>query len=232
MFRKARFFWVYPLVFLLFATASISERSLRIGVILALLGEALRWWADGYVGHVKVNTTQHWRHDPKIGRLITAGPYAYVRHPLYFGTLLIGLGFCVAVRNLPLTLAALALFFFLYHRKAEREEQLILGEWGEAYAAYQRAVPRWWPIHPPYAERHGRWSWQGIRASKEWKTLLWVIIALLAVYFREEWSQEHELFSGDGRFKHVLLAAAAGLLILSDGVLELIVRRRAASSPP
>ena len=222
LFRKARFFWVYPLAIGLFATASTSEPSLRIGIVIVFLGEALRLWANGYVGHVKVNSTHPRRNEPKIGRLITAGPYAYVRHPLYVGTFLIGAGFCVAVRNIPLLLLALAFFLLVYREKATREEQLIAGEWGGEYAAYQHAVPRWVPTVRRYAPRRGQWDWRGIWASKELKTLAWVIVALLGLYFWEEWFRERELFVGKAWLKHTLLVALCLILIASDGAVELV----------
>lgn len=233
LFRKARFFWVYPLAIWLFATARTSEPSLRLGSALVLLGEALRLWANGYVGHRKVNVAGKQRNDPKIGRLITAGPYAYVRHPLYLGTLFIGAGFCVAVRSVPLAVAALAFFLLVYREKANGEEQLILGEWGSDYVAYQRAVPRWLPTFRRYTPRHGQWSWQGVRASKELKTLVWVLAVLLAIYFGEEWLQEHELFVGKNWLKHVILFGLVMVLITSDIVIEVVSRfRRSSRLPP
>lgn len=228
LFRKARFFWVYPIVGVLFLTAVPSELSLRLGVVFVLLGESVRLWADGYVGHVKVNSTEHWRNDPKIGRLVTAGPYAYVRHPLYVGTFLIGVGFCVVAKSLLLAVAALVFFLLVYDRKAAQEERTILGEWGEAYAAYQRAIPRWLPRFRPYPHRDGQWSWAGIRASKEWKTLLWVIVLLLGLYFWEEWLQEHELFTQGKWLKHASLLALLVALVVSDGMIELVRRWRKA----
>ncbi len=226
LFRKARFFWVYPLAIWLFMTARTSEPSLRLGIALVLLGEALRLWANGYVGHVKVNVAQPWRNAPKIGYLITAGPYAYVRHPLYLGTFLIGAGFCVAVSSILLGLVALMFFLIVYQEKARDEERLIRGEWGADYVSYQQAVPPWLPTFRRYAQRDGQWSWQGIRASKELKTVAWVIVALLAVYLREEWLQEHHLFVGKDWLKHIVLVGFLIVLIASDGVLELVGRLR------
>lgn len=221
--RKPRFFWIYPLAIWLFATASISEPSLRLGVAIALLGEAVRLWANGYVGHVKVNWTDN--AEPKKGTLITAGPYAYVRNPLYVGTFLVGLGFCVVVRNVWLAAGGIVLFIMLYRRKAIRETELILGEWGDAYAAYQRAVPAWFPSLRRYPDRQGQWSWKGIAASKEPKTLIWVIVGLIALYFREELWQEQGPFAADNLLKHVALAVVLVSLMVTDGILEL--RRRA-----
>ena len=228
LFRNARFFWVYPLAVALFATASTSETSLRLGVILVFLGEAVRVWADGYVGHVKVNAKQPWRQDQQSGHLITAGPYAYVRHPLYVGTFLIGVGFSIAARSLPLAVASLAFFLLVYPKKARREEQLILQEWGADYASYQTLVPRWWPTFRRYPSPHGQWSWQGIRASKEWKTLLWVIVALLAIYLWEEWFHEREIFTDAQWVKQTILVGLIVVLVASDGIIELVSRSGAA----
>lgn len=221
--RKPRFFWIYPLAAWLFATASISEPSLRLGVAIALLGEAVRLWANGYVGHVKVNWTD--KAEPKKGTLITAGPYAYVRNPLYVGTFLVGLGFCVVVRNVWWVAGGIVLFVMLYRRKAIREAELIQGEWGDVYAAYQRAVPAWFPSLRRYPDRQGRWSWKGIAASKEPKTLIWVIVGLIALYFREELWQQQEPFAPDNVVKRVALAVVLVSLMATDGILEL--RRRA-----
>ena len=222
LFRKPRFFWVYPLAVWVFLTANTTEGSLRLGVLVALAGEALRMWANGYVGHRKVNVTQKWRGDAKIGRLITAGPYAHVRNPLYVGTWLIGAGVCLAVRSLAAALGALAVFWWLYGRKVHQEEQLILDEVGQDYEAYCQTVPRWIPSLRRAAHQSGQqWSWQGIWASKELKTFLWVIVVFLALYFREEYLQEHELFSAEHRWKHFFLLIALVGLMAGDGIMEL-----------
>lgn len=228
--RKIRFFLVYPLVACLFLTANISEWSLRIGLVFVILGEAIRVWANGFVGHRKVNYTQAWRNDPKIGRLITAGPYAFVRHPLYLGTFLIGVGFCIAVQNLFVALGAMLLFSIIYHRKVQREEVIIRGEWGSEFEAYCRSVPRWWPFHRPHASGVGCWSWKGIWESKEIKTVLWVAAAYLALYIWEEGWQEREWFSPEKSAKHLALAAGFVALIASDGILELADRLKRRTS--
>ena len=233
--RKPRFFWVYPLAIWIFLAANTSEFSLRLGAALVLLGEALRLWANGYVGHVKVNCTQKWRNEPKMGSLITGGPYAYVRHPLYLGTFLIGLGVCVTVRNIFAALGALLLFALLYRKKAQGEEQIIVEEWGKAYQAYQEQVPRWLPTFRRYSHPHGEWSWEGIRASKELKTLIWVIVCLVALYFREEFWQEHHPLGGEHWVKHLALAILLITLVAIDGVVELqkrFSRRRLTRARP
>ena len=222
---KPRFLFVYLLVVWLFLVAHTTELQLRLGIPLVLLGAFLRFWANGYVGHVKVNWTQKERGEAKIGRLVTAGPYAFVRHPLYLGTFLIGLGFCVIVGNLWFSLVALVFFLLVYRRKMADEESMIRDEVGEAFERYQRAVPRWLPAGRRYAHPNGQWSWQGIVASKEPKTLMWLVVFFILLYFREEIIQEHEFLSGDKVGKHILLIGVALVLIAADGVFELMRRR-------
>ncbi|MBI2884946.1 MAG: isoprenylcysteine carboxylmethyltransferase family protein [Candidatus Omnitrophica bacterium] len=223
-FRKLRFIWVYPLVVFGVLTARTSETSLRVGVLLALLGEVIRLWANGYVGHRKVNTAHAGLEAKKIGSLITAGPYAYMRNPLYVGTFLIGIGLCVAAQSVWGALGVVLFYALTYVPKVRQEEALILEEWGEAYAAYQRAVPRWVPTWRRYAHRNGTWSRQGIQASKELKTVLWLGVGLVGLYFHEEFLQEGELFAGASRLTHIVLALVLVACILTDGIAELRCR--------
>lgn len=229
--RKLRFFFVYPLLAWVLLAARTTERSLHVGIGLVILGEWLRFWANGYVGHVKVNWTQKWRGDAKIGSLVTAGPYAFVRHPLYLGTFLIGAGFCVIADRLVVSLAALGFFLIVYRRKMSQEERLLRDEAGSPYLVYEAAVPRWLPTWQRYPNREGRWSWQGIAASREWKTLIWVIVVIVALYFREELMQQGEVFSPNDWMKHVLLLVTAAVLMLTDGMSELLARRKRTSHP-
>ena len=224
--KKARFILVYPIIIGLFLTARTTKWSLVIGIVVVALGEALRLWANSYVGHQKVNQTQ--RGNEKIGQLITAGPYAYVRHPLYLGTFLLGLGFCIIVENRWLGLLALLFFLVVYQRKMREEDAVILNEWGETFARYRKAVLAWIPTGRRYAERQGKSSWAGIVASKELKTLAWVIVVVILFYFREELIQRHQSFQARHPLKHFILLGVAVALALGDIVYTLLDRRRRA----
>ena len=223
--RKPRFLLVYPLVAAIFLVSRTTERRLLFGFPVVLLGEFLRIWANGYVGHVKVNWTQRERGDAKIGQLITGGPYAYVRHPLYLGTFVIGVGFCIIVGNIWISLVALTFFLLVYLWRMGKEEEILREEWGDVFERYRRAVPRWLPSGRRYDQPHGRWSWKGIAASKELKTLVWVIVMVILLYFREEVFQEHELFRGLKRVKSIALLGLMGVLIAADLGYELSRRR-------
>lgn len=228
---KPRFLFVYPLLAALFLSAHVTERSLRLGAIVLILGELLRLWANGYVGHVKVNATIKSRGDRKIGRLITGGPYACVRHPLYLGTLLLGAGFCLMVNSVWVALAAILGFLMTYATKMSEEERIIANEYPKEYAQYRASVRRLIPRWPPYPHREGCWEWRGVMASKEWKTALWVTVLAIAVYFWEELVQEQEPFFGHHQTSRMFLVGLVVALIAADGLAEVVLRRRKAAHP-
>jgi len=223
--RKPRFLLAYPLVASIFAVAYTTRPSLRIGIVLVLLGELIRLWADGYVGHVKVNWTHPVQGQPKIGHLITAGPYAFIRHPLYLGSLLIGLGMLVIAGNPWLALVASAVFIIVYRRKMVEEEETLRHEWPGEFEPYQRAVPRWLPSWRRYPRRNGQWRWQGILASKELRTLAWVVVLLILLFFREELIQRHRSLLQKHWIEHLFLLGLLIALMLADAIVELLRRR-------
>ena len=102
------------------------------GLCLTIAGLAFAAWARDVLG-------RYWSGRVIIQsshELVTAGPYAYVRHPLYtglliaiFGTVLISseLG---SIMGLPLAIG----FFML---KAQREERILEAEFGAIYANYR-----------------------------------------------------------------------------------------------
>ncbi len=232
LFRKLRkpcFLLVYPIAVTLFLVARTTKRSLHVGVLIVLIGESIRLWANGYVGHRKVNQTSPGQRQAKVGHLITAGPYAFVRHPLYLGTMVIGAGLCVIMGNLWLALVALAVFIVVYQRKMSEEEATIRHEWGEAFEDYRRAVPQWLPSGRRYPRRDGQWSWRGIRASKELKTLAWVVVVLILLSFRLELLQEHERLLERHQTQRILLLALLAVLVVGDGVFALRQWRAARS---
>jgi protein-S-isoprenylcysteine O-methyltransferase Ste14 len=72
-------------------------------------------------------------------RLVTSGPYRWVRHPLYFATILILLLWPKMTANWAALIAVTTAYFYL---GSIPEEQKLVEEFGEAYRRYQRMVPR------------------------------------------------------------------------------------------
>jgi protein-S-isoprenylcysteine O-methyltransferase Ste14 len=121
-----------------------DPRSLAWGLPVSVLGLALRAWATG---HVEKNL-----------RLAQSGPYAYVRNPLYLGTLIVAAGFAIASRQWGLGILFAAVFLLIYLPAIELEEQH-LRKLFPGFAAYAARVPALWPtLAPLRGPEHFRWD--------------------------------------------------------------------------
>jgi len=119
-------------------------RSLAWGLPVSALGLALRAWATG---HVEKNL-----------RLAESGPYAYVRNPLYLGTLLVAAGFAIASRQWGLGALFGFVFLFIYLPAIELEEQHLRKLFPD-FAEYAERVPALWPtLRPIRTQEHFRWD--------------------------------------------------------------------------
>jgi protein-S-isoprenylcysteine O-methyltransferase Ste14 len=76
-------------------------------------------------------------------RLITAGPYAFVRHPMYLAVIIAGIGGLLLYRTWAMLLFAAAMFGLTV--RARREERALAAEFGADWEAYRRCVPAWLP---------------------------------------------------------------------------------------
>ena len=77
------------------------------------------------------------------GVLVTSGLYARVRHPIYFGLLLLSFGVVLDAGWWPQLVIALMLYFLL-NIKAQFEEDLLRKKYPE-YKAYALKTPRFFP---------------------------------------------------------------------------------------
>src|SRR3984893_11213366 len=115
---------------LYFWLARPSWRSLMLGAIVVAPGLMIRALASG---HVRKNEA-----------LATSGPYAYTRNPLYLGSLLMGIGFCVAARSWWVGVALVVMFFAIYLPVIRGEEAFLRRTFPE-FEEYARRVPRMFP---------------------------------------------------------------------------------------
>jgi protein-S-isoprenylcysteine O-methyltransferase Ste14 len=79
----------------------------------------------------------------KDHELVTHGLYALVRHPMYLGILMVGLGGILLYRTW--TLVFVSLNFPVLLLRAKREEEALGEEFGEEWMKYRRRVPAWLP---------------------------------------------------------------------------------------
>lgn len=149
-----------------------SIRLYITGMALALLGEAFRTWASGNLAKDKA--------------LAVSGPYIMVRNPLYFGSFLIGAGFCVAEINLQrpistaiLWTAVLASFIMVYRATILAEEAHLERLFGEEYQRYKQVVPSWLPDFKAFPEalRKNSFTWALFRKNREYLTITGLFLA-------------------------------------------------------
>jgi protein-S-isoprenylcysteine O-methyltransferase Ste14 len=135
--------------------AEPTWKSLAAGLPLSVAGLVLRAWA---AGHLEKNMT-----------LAESGPYAWVRNPLYLGTLAVAAGLAVASRRWELGALAAAVFLLIYLPVVELEEQR-LRELFPSYADYARRVSKLAPRRP---ERQSprRFEWSLYRRNREYQAL-------------------------------------------------------------
>jgi protein-S-isoprenylcysteine O-methyltransferase Ste14 len=132
--------------FLLVAAFAVFSRpdvrSLEWGLPFSILGLLLRGWA---AGHLEKNI-----------RLAVSGPYAYVRNPLYLGTLLVAAGLAVASRWWPLAVLFALVFGLIYLPAIELEEQHLRSLFPD-FATYAARVPALRPVWRPKSGTRFRW---------------------------------------------------------------------------
>jgi protein-S-isoprenylcysteine O-methyltransferase Ste14 len=90
------------------------------------------------IGQLPERVEVNW--DPKI--LMTRGPYAYSRHPMYLAELGLWLGWAVLYGSV-IVLAGFVVLGVVVSILAPREERALEAKFGEAYCQYRARVPRW-----------------------------------------------------------------------------------------
>jgi protein-S-isoprenylcysteine O-methyltransferase Ste14 len=111
-----------------------------LGAILVVLGVGFAIWARFYLGRnwsAAVVMKEH--HE-----LITGGPYALVRHPIYAGVILAAFGFALTGAYYGLALFVIAPIM-LYPRLG-KEERLMHELFPDAYSAYRSRTKRFIPF--------------------------------------------------------------------------------------
>lgn len=81
-------------------------------------------------------------------RLVTTGPYALARHPMYVGWSLLHLGTAMSVRS-PWVLASWPVAFAMVHRTVLREERVLARRFGDEWTPYAARVHRYLPNGSP-----------------------------------------------------------------------------------
>lgn len=112
----------FVLVAAVFYFARPTWRSIGVGALIGLIGEAIRIWSAGHL--------------EKSREVTTSGPYRFSRHPLYVGSSVMAAGVMVGCRSLVVA-ALVGVYMVTTIAAAIRTEEAFLRErFGDAYDAY------------------------------------------------------------------------------------------------
>ena len=113
-----------------------------LGIVVIGAGVLLRMWAIGQAGFRQ-------REGQPGPPLIASGPYAYVRHPIYIGNGIIGIGIGLIAENALAMAVIPSIIVILYRLIVPAEEARLRERFGVTYDAYCADVPRWLPRAAP-----------------------------------------------------------------------------------
>ena len=139
-----------PLLVLGFAAAAILPAALGgvefasvgqvawAGVVLCVLGLVLRAWAMRMLG---VSYTRTLR-TASNQQLVTGGPYRWVRHPGYAGSIAVWVGAALAFHSWLAPAVVFILMMLAYGWRIRSEEQMLSDHFGEVYRNYAAHTSR------------------------------------------------------------------------------------------
>jgi protein-S-isoprenylcysteine O-methyltransferase Ste14 len=144
--------------------ATPTRSSFVIGAVVATVGELLRAWA---AGHLEKST-----------EVTRSGPYRFVRHPLYFGSSLIGIGFAVAAHHWIVTGIVVSYLVLTLTSAMLTEEAHLRDKFGDAYDAYveKRSEPMM-----------RRFSWARALRNREHHAMAGLSAAFLRLWMKVGW---------------------------------------------
>jgi protein-S-isoprenylcysteine O-methyltransferase Ste14 len=134
IFKYRGLLWgIFALAIFIFPV-SYSAGRMFISASLLVAGQLLRFWAAGVIPKYRTLTLD-------APGLVTHGPYAWVRNPLYAGNALMGCGWAVMAGWWWLPSFAAAYFSIYYLAIIPYEERFLLDKFKEEYLVYRNATP-------------------------------------------------------------------------------------------
>lgn len=155
-----------------FWAARPASWSLAAGAVVAAGGLLIRAAASGHV--------------TKNEALTTTGPYAYVRNPLYLGSLVTAAGFAIAARSLWIAAAITLIFLILYLPVIRSEEAFLENKFPE-FPDYVQQVPQLVPRCTPYQNSAGSFSWDLYRKHREYNAIIGAALMIAALIAKMMW---------------------------------------------
>jgi hypothetical protein len=143
--------------------AQPSADSLAVGTILACVGQALRLWAAGHLY--------------KSREVTASGPYRFVRHPLYLGSSIMGIGLAVASGRVVAGAVIVAYLAITLTAAIRREDAFLRRTFGSQYDQYRFGDGREMAEHRPFSVRQ-------VVANREYRSVAGLIAAVLLLLLK------------------------------------------------
>jgi protein-S-isoprenylcysteine O-methyltransferase Ste14 len=163
LFRNRSFLPIPFLLVPLFLGGGFVWWQWAAGLALVVIGA---WWRLAGVSCAGAGTRR--RDQSQNPVLVTWGPFAWSRNPLYNGNFFLWMGFTVLAGPLWFVPVAAVVFAIEYSLIVRYEEAGLRQVFGEEYRAYVARTPRWVPRLPQEAShRHGPRDWaEAVRSER------------------------------------------------------------------
>ncbi len=186
---KYRSYTPIPFLTAMVVFAQPSTQTLLVGGCIAILGELIRFWGVAIAGS-ETRTTG----DVGGTYLITNGPFAFVRNPLYVGNILLYAGAAVMANAFApwLLISTVVWFYIQYTLIVSKEEDYLAQRFGEAYADYAAQVGRFFPRVTPYQglrppDKRFNIA-EGLRSERRTLQAIGIVTLLIVLrYVTQEW---------------------------------------------
>lgn len=179
---KYRSYTPIPFIILMVVFAKPTIYSIAGGLVVILIGEFIRLWGVSIAGS-ETRTTN------SVGssHLVTSGPFAYLRNPLYFGNICIYFGVGImSWAGFPfLPIVTLSYFLFQYTLIVSLEEEHLTKTYGTEYQRYIKSVPKFFPSFKKYKHsgtHQPALDWKrGIKSEQRTFQAILIIVFLIVV---------------------------------------------------
>lgn len=122
--------------------AGLMPLVIRIALFLIVLALAFVLMAKSHQALFGQKHISSEKHEPLA--LVTDGVFAYVRHPMYLGTILMYLSFILLTVS-PVSLIPWIIIIIIYDYLANYEETVLEKTFGKDYLEYKKRVAKWIP---------------------------------------------------------------------------------------
>lgn len=133
-----------------------TAATLGIGLPVALLGEGLRVWAA--------------EHLEKSREVTQSGPYRWMRHPLYVGSSVMGVGLSIACGSVWVAVLVLTYLAVTIGAAVRTEETFLRERFGRDYDAWRSGALT--------GAAHRRFSVERAMRNKEYRALIGVLVTM------------------------------------------------------